>query len=78
MAVVDLTLMPAPLRSRPAFRWSLLLLWQPAQCRGHPDGQYVVMAETESADGTYHLLFISTAIDSLATDNAITTIRGRR
>ncbi len=36
-----------------------------------PDGQYVVMAETEP-DGTYHLLFISTATNSLAKDNAIT------
>jgi hypothetical protein len=37
-----------------------------------PDGQYVVMVETESADGSYHMLFISTVTDSLAKDNAIT------
>jgi len=37
-----------------------------------PDGQYVVVAETETSDFSYHLLFISTATNSLATDNAIT------
>ncbi len=37
-----------------------------------PDGQYVVMAETESADGSYHLLYINTTTNSLAVDNAIT------
>ena len=36
-----------------------------------PDGQYVVMAQT-APDGSYHLLFISTATNSLAVDNAIT------
>jgi hypothetical protein len=36
-----------------------------------PDGQYVVMAETEY-DDTYHLLFISTATNTLTTDNTIT------
>ena len=44
----------------------------PPNAAATSDGQYVVMVETKSSDFTFHLLLISTATDSLATDNAIT------
>ena len=45
----------------------------PPNAAATSDGQYVVMAETEVPDFTYHLLFISTATDSLTMDNPITS-----
>ena len=73
MAVVDLQTFQASAIPIPAglLDSSGLPGFQP-NAAATPDGQYVVMAETEAADGTFHLLFISTATNSLAMDNAIT------
>ncbi len=74
MAVVDLQTFQASAIAIPAgfFDGPSYSSGSQPNAAATPDGQYVVMAETESADGTYHLLFIRTATDSLATDNAIT------
>ena len=71
MAVVDLQTFQASAISIPAGSFDAFTATAP-NAAATPDGQYVVVAETESSDFTYHLLFISTATDSLATDNAIT------
>jgi hypothetical protein len=74
MAVVDLQTLHASAITIPAgfFDGPTYSSGNPPNAAATPDGQYVVMAETESADGAYHLLFISTATDSLSADNAIT------
>lgn len=73
MAVVDLqtfqaTAIPIPAGS---FDGPALSTGSQPNAAATPDGQYVVMVETES-DSTFHLLLISTATNSLTTDNAIT------
>lgn len=73
MAVVDLQTFQATAIPIPAGSFDALGLpgFAP-NAAATPDGQYVVMAETESSDFTYHLLFISTVTNSLAKDNTIT------
>jgi hypothetical protein len=72
MAVVDLQTFQASAISIPAGLFDAgSLTGFPPNAAATPDGQYIVMVETES-DFTYHLLFISTATNSLAMDNAIT------
>ena len=73
MAVVDLQTLQASAIPIPAGHFDAQGLGgNPPNAAATPDGQYVVVGETEDSDGAPHLLFISTATDSLAMDNATT------
>ena len=72
MAVVDLQTFQASAITIPAGSFDGVFSGGPPNAAATSDGQYVVMVETESSDFTYHLLFISTATNSLAMDNSIT------
>jgi hypothetical protein len=73
MAVVDLQTLQASAIPIPAGHFDAQGLGgNPPNAAATPDGQYVVVTETEDSDGSPHLLFISTASDSLAMDNATT------
>jgi len=71
-AVVDLQTFQASAIPIPAGNFDIFSSGNPPNAAATSDGQYVVMVETEFPDYTYHLLFISTATNSLAMDNAIT------
>ncbi len=73
MAVVDLNTFQVTAIPIPAGNFGApVLATYPPNAAATPDGQYVVVVETENSDGGYHLLFISTATDALAMDNATT------
>ena len=73
MAVVNLQTLQAAAISIPAGNFAAEgVPGFPPNAAATPDGQYVVVAETEKSDGSPHLLLISTTTDSLAIDNATT------